>query len=237
MQEKQKFQFSARYFFLLWPFLERERRVVWIFVLRWGWDDCAPHWTCKSATGCGCHRCQHVMSSCSCAFVNILLFFAGLPCGGTYQRGFYSHSDIEFVIAPFFNLSWLNNSNAQIFIKCHCFSLLSCIEGHTCWVNVSSLLEVRVQNRVQYTKASLQTMWYGTKAAKTSIWLMWRMALCLTMSDVICYILRGSAFLLHAYVNKSWNCHSCDVTFYRDINLTYAWHISLAIAHSVVDST
>lgn len=67
------------------------------FVPRCGWGDCTPHWTRESATGCGCRRCQHVMSSCSCAFVNILLFFAGLPCGGTYRRGLYSHNNIEFV--------------------------------------------------------------------------------------------------------------------------------------------
>lgn len=65
-------------------------------------------------------------------------------------------------------------------------------------------------------------MWYGTREAKTCIWLMWRKALCLDMSDVICCILHGSAVLLHACLNKSWNCHSCNATFSRDVNLTQA---------------
>lgn len=43
-----------------------------IFVPRCNWEDCALHWTRKPATGCGCHRC--LMSSCSCAFVNIAVF-------------------------------------------------------------------------------------------------------------------------------------------------------------------
>lgn len=52
--------------------------------------------------------------------------------GGLIISEAYTHSDIEFVMASFLNLSWLKNSNAQIFKKCRCFSLVSCIERHTC---------------------------------------------------------------------------------------------------------
>lgn len=93
MQEKYKFQFSARFSFLFAVTISGRRTTGGTgFVSRCRWGDCTPHLTRKSAAGCGCRRCQHVMSSCSCAFVNtILLFFAGLPCGGTYyRRGLYS---------------------------------------------------------------------------------------------------------------------------------------------------
>lgn len=51
-------------------------------------------------TGCGCRRCQHVMSSCSCAFVNtILLFFAGLPCGGDLLS-------VRLILIATLNLLW-----------------------------------------------------------------------------------------------------------------------------------
>lgn len=51
--------------------------------------------------------------------------------GGLIISEAYTHSDIESVMASFLNLSWLKNSNAQIFKKCRCFSLVSCIERHT----------------------------------------------------------------------------------------------------------
>lgn len=78
-------------------------------------------------------------------------------------------------------------------------------------------------------KPSWQTMWYGTRGAKTRIWLMWRKALGLNMSDVICCILHGFAVLLHACLNKSWNCHSCNATLSRDVNLTQARQYAVSV--------
>lgn len=64
-------------------------------------------------------------------------------------------------------------------------------------------------------------MWYETRAGKTRTWLRWRAAPHLNMSDAVCYILRGSAVLLHAYLNNSCNSviavtpHSIEVSILR----------------------
>lgn len=135
--------FSQVLFFLLWPFLEGERRVVRVLfrvvvevIVHPTWHTSLPHRMRMSPVS----ACHVFLFMRFCKYY-IAVFRWLAMWGGLIISEAYTHSDIEFVMASFFNLSWLKNSNAQIFKKCRCFSLVSCIERHTCWFNMSSVLE------------------------------------------------------------------------------------------------
>lgn len=135
--------FSQVLFFLLWPFLEGERRVVRVLfrvvvevIVHPTWHASLPHRMRMSPVS----ACHVFLFMRFCKYY-IAVFRWLAMWGGLIISEAYTHSDIESVMASFLNLSWLKNSNAQIFKKCRCFSLVSCIERHTCWFNMSSVLE------------------------------------------------------------------------------------------------